>query len=135
MIDVQDEIFKELSTKLRDLYKGIYITPEYSDVMSTFPSVLIEEKDNRAFIQSQTSTNLENHAFLMYEITVYSNLSKGRVKQCREIASEIDDFMKSLGFTRIMMQGISNLDNTKIYRMVARYKAVISEDKTIFRDR
>ncbi len=135
MIDVQNEIFTGLAEHLRDKYSKIHITPEYSDKVSAFPNVLIEEKDNRDFIQSQTSYNLENHAVLMYEISIYSNLDKGRVAQCRAIAQDVDSFMKDLGFTRIMMQGISNLDDTKVYRMVARYKAVISENKTIFRDR
>jgi len=41
--------------------------------------------------------------------------------------------MAGLGFTRTVKTAIPNLENATIYRMVGRYKAVVSKNKTIFR--
>ena len=69
----------------------------------------------------------------MYEVNVYSNKTKGKKTECKNIISLIDKEMTFLGFSRSMLQPIPNMDDATIYRMTARYKAVISKDKLIFR--
>lgn len=133
MIDIENEIFQKLATRLRSLYPKISIYGETVKSPASFPCVTIEEKDNYIYTRSQTSFGIENHAQLMYEINVYSNKKTGKKSECKEIFEIIDEEMAELGFTRIYKNPIPNLEDATIYRMVGRYRAIVSRDKTIYR--
>jgi hypothetical protein len=133
MINCENEIFNYVSTDVRAVYPDIYMTGEYVRSPSSFPAVSLVEMDNTVYTSTQTSTELENHASLMYEVNVYSNKTKGKKTECKDIITLIDKNMAELGFSRIMLQPIPNMDDATIYRMTARYRAVVSKDKVIFR--
>lgn len=133
MIDVENEIFNKVSTSVRAKFPSANITGEYVKSPSSFPHISLEEADNSVFANTQTSTEYENHGVLLYEVNVYSNKISGKKTECKEIMSLIDDEMSSMGFTRTLLQPIPNMDNATIYRMTARYTAIISKDKMIYR--
>ena len=133
MINIESEIFNIVSTKVRDEFPDIYMSGEYVKSPPSFPATSLVEMDNTAYTSTQTSCENENHATLMYEVNTYSNKVKGKKSECKAIMTLIDKEMTALGFTRIMLQPIPNMDDATIYRMTARYKAVVSKDKTIFR--
>lgn len=133
MINVENEIFDIVAKAVRNAYPGIYISGEYVKSPSKFPAVSLIEMDNSAYIQSQTSDSVENHAELMYELNVYSNKTSGKKSECKAIAALIDNEMAALNFSRIMLQPIPNLEDATIYRMLGRYRAVASKDNMIFR--
>jgi len=133
VIDIENEVFNTIATSLRAKHSPISLYGEYVPAPAVFPSVWIEELDNYALQRTQDSGSLENHAGLMYEVNVFSNLQSGKKTQAKNIFKDIDEIMASLGFTRMMKTAVPNLENATIYRMVGRYKAVVSKDKTIFR--
>ncbi len=133
MINIESEVFNTLATVLRAEYNPISIYGEYVKAPSVFPCVTIEEKDNYVYERSQTSDGIENHAGLMYEINVYSNKKTGKKSQCKDIFSLIDGEMQDMGFTRTMLNPFPNEEDATIYRMIGRYKAVVSTNKTIYR--
>ena len=133
MINVENEIFDIVVKAVRAVYPDIYIIGEYVKSPPKFPCVSLVEMDNSAYTRTQTSSSVENHAELMYELNVYSNKTKGKKSECKAIATLIDDELAALGFSRTMLQPIPNLDDATIYRMVGRYRAVSSKDKKIFR--
>ena len=133
MINVENEIFDKVATSVRAKYPSANITGEYVKSPSSFPHISLEEADNSVLSNTQTSTEYENHVVLLYEVNVYSNKVTGKKTECKEIMSLIDDEMSSIGFTRTLLQPIPNMDNATIYRMVARYTAVVSKDKMIYR--
>ena len=133
MIDIEIDIFNIVSKKVRAKYSDIYMSGEYVKSPPSLPAISFVESDNATYTSTQTSSENENHASLMYEVNVYSNKIKGKKSECKEIISLIDETMVNLGFERIMMQPIPNMDDATIYRIVARYKAVVSKDKTIYR--
>lgn len=133
MINIESELFNIVSTNVRAIYPNIYMTGEYVKSPSSFPAISLVEMDNTTYTSTQTSTEYENHATLMYEANVYSNKTVGKKTECKNIISLIDKEMTSLGFSRIMLQPIPNMDDATIYRMTARYRAVVSQDKLIFR--
>ena len=133
MIDIENEVFNSIATALRAKHDPISLYGEYVPSPATYPTVFIEELDNYALERTQDSGSLENHASLMYEINVFSNLMVGKKSQAKSIFEDVDEIMAGLGFTRIVKTAIPNLENATIYRMVGRYKAVVSKDKTIFR--
>lgn len=133
MIDAEQEIFSEISAKVRVKYPKIFITGEYVSAPSSFPCISLVEIDNATFRNSQTQSGQENHAAVMYELNVYSNRTKGRKAECKEITGFIDEILMGLNFTRTMLEPVPNQDNATIYRMLGRYRAVISKEKTIYR--
>lgn len=133
MINIENEVFDTVSGKVRAIYPDIYMAGEYVKSPSSFPAISLVEMDNTVYTSTQTSTEIENHATVMFEVNVYSNKTKGKKSECKAIISLIDKEMMALGFSRIMLQPIPNMDDATIYRMTARYRAVVSKDNIIFR--
>lgn len=133
MINIENELFNLVSTKVRAVYPDVFMTGEYVKFPPSFPAVSMIEQDNSSYVETQTSTEYENHASLMYEIDIYSNKTKGKKSECKAIATLIDEEMAFYGFTRMMLQPIPNMDDATIYRIKARYKAIVSQDKVIYR--
>lgn len=128
MIDIENYIFDYIAKKLRTNYDGITVSGEYIPMPSKFPCVTIEEKDNSVKLDFRT-TNIENMAQVMYEVNVYSNKTSGRKAEARKVMQSVDGYMSELGLTRTMINPIPNLEDSTIYRLVARYEADV--DKTV----
>lgn len=133
MIDVETEVFSIISTKVRETYTGIFITGEYVKSPPSFPCVSLLEADNAIYRSTRTTDSMENHAELLYEVNIYSNKTKGKKAECKDIASIIDSEFANMGFTRIMLNPIPNEEDATIYRMVGRYKAIVSKNNMIYR--
>lgn len=133
MIDLETEIFSEISGKVREKYPEAFMTGEYVKSPPSFPCVSLIEEDNSTYAKSLTQEGEDNHCTVMYELNVYSNKTTGKKAECKEIAGFIDGLMLRRNFTRIMLKPVPNQDDATIYRMLGRYRAVISKDKTIYR--
>lgn len=133
MINIEEELFNNVATEVRREYPKVYMVGEYVKSPPSFPCVSLIEMDNSIYATTQTSDGNENHCQVMYEVNVYSNKTKGKKAECKNIISLIDSVMQKYGFTRIMSQPIPNIDDATIYRMVARYSAVVSKNKEIYR--
>ena len=133
MIDIENEVFSRIATRLRNEFNPISVYGEYVKSPASFPAVCIEEKANSVYQRTQDSANVENHALVMYEVNVYSNKKTGKKSQCKEIFKIIDNEFQKLGFTRTLKESIPNLENGTIYRMIGRYTAVVSADERIYR--
>ena len=133
MIDIENEIFDTVATKIRANHKDAYIVGEYVRTPSRFPCVSLIEMDNKGYERTEDSSGLENHVSVMYEVNIYSNKKVGKKAECKAIATLLDKIMLAFGFTRTMLQPIPNLDDATIYRIVGRYSAVISKNKEFFR--
>lgn len=133
MIDIENDVFSEVAKKVREKFSNIFVTGEYVKSPSSFPCVSLVEIDNATFRNSQTTESQENHVAVSYEVNVYSNKTKGKKAECKEIIAFIDEVLMSLNFTRIMLEPVPNQNGATIYRMLGRYRAVVSRNKTIFR--
>ena len=133
MIDLESPLFTEIAGVLRSTYSGITVYGEYVPAPAKFPSVSIVEMDNATPLNTWTNRTISQYAEVMYEVNVYSNLSEGKKAQAKEIMGTIDTILQTYGFERMTVQPIQNLNDATIYRMVARYRAVVSDDLTIYR--
>ena len=133
MIDAEQEIFSQISAKVRAKYPKIFMTGEYVSAPSSFPCVSLVEIDNATFRNSQTQSGQENHAAVTYELNVYSNKKTGKKAECKEIAALIDELLMERNFTRMLLEPIPNTQDATIYRMLGRYRAVIDKNHTIYR--
>lgn len=132
MIDIENEVFNSIATKLRSMFTGISVYGEEILIPSSFPCVTIVEADNYANEATQDSGSAENHARVFYEVDVYSNKSKGKKAECKSILRVIDEMLSDMGFTRRSTIPQTTNDAT-IYRIKVRYTAVVSINKTIYR--
>ena len=133
MINIENEIFNIVSTKVRDVVDDVYMSGEYVKAPPYFPAVSLMEMDNAPYTNTRTSSETENHSVLMYEVNVYSNKKTGKKSECKKIIAIIDEAMSEMGFTRTMLQPLPNMDDATIYRITARYTAIVSKEKMIFR--
>lgn len=133
MIDIEAEVFGIVSSDVRLKYPKVYMTGEYVKSPPSFPCVSLIETDNQVYRNTRDSGCIENHAQIQYEVNVYSNRTSGKKAECKEIISLIDSKMEKLGFTRTFMNPVPNEQDATIYRMIARYRAVVSKNKTIYR--
>ena len=132
MIDIEPEVFDDVSKAVRNEYPNVYMTGEYVRVPPSFPCVSLIEADNQIYRNTRDSGHIENHVQVIYEVNVYSNKTKWKKTACKAIISLIDSRMESLGFTRTILTPVPN-EQDGIYRMVGRYRAIVSRDKTIYR--
>ena len=133
MIDIENEVFSKVATPIRLAIKGIFIAGEYIKNPAKFPYMTMEEKDNATAEKYQSSSIIETHATVMYEINVYSNKTAGKKTECKKIIALADEEMQKMGFTRIMKSSVPNLEDATVHRMTTRYKAVVDNNQTIYR--
>ena len=132
MIDIESDVFDTIAKAVRTKYPNAYMSGEYVPLPPQFPAVSIVMMDNSVYERTQTS-DIENHAKVMFETDIYSNKKSGKKSECKAIAALIDNEFAALGLSRIMLQPIPNMEDATIYRIKGRYQGVVAKDKTIFR--
>lgn len=133
MIDAEFAIYNVVSNDLEAAFPGIYVTGEVSYAPSKFPAVSIVEKSNSIFQRMRTAV-IENAVSVMYEVNIYSNKIGYSKMEAKSILAAVDDSFTRLGFTRTFSNPVQNLEDSKIFRIVARYEAVIDRDFTVYQN-
>lgn len=128
MVDREFEIFTEIYNVIHEAYPNLDMSSVYERVPSTFPHASIEEMDNAVYTRTYDNCPEEKFAAVTYEVNVYSNKTQGRKEEAKEIMNAIDRCMTRMNFTRSMCEPVPNLDDSTIYRITARYRAVYSND-------
>lgn len=132
MIDIESTVFDAIAKTFSAAYPKGSRYGEHVDTPVAFPCITLIEQDNYTYEGSLTDEPKERHANLMYELNIYSNKTSGAKLECKAILALLDAKMQSLGFVRTMKAQTKNQD-TKIYRVTARYRAVVSDDYRIYR--
>lgn len=132
MIDIESQVFTRVSKAVRSKFPTSFITGEYVKSPSEFPAISLVEMDNLPYEKTMT-VNPENHVTVTYEVNVYSNLARGKKSECKSIFAVIDKEMASMGFIRTSLTPVPNMNDSTIYRMTGRYRAVVSANHTIYR--
>ena len=133
MIDIKSNIFNIITKNIREKYKNIFLTGEYVKSPPSFPCISIMETDNQIYRNTRTTDCIENHVQVIYEVNVYSNKARRKKSECKEITAFIDTQFQMLGFTRTLLTTVPNEQDATIYRMVARYRAIVSKQNIIYR--
>lgn len=131
MIDIESFIFSPIAAVLRSTYSGIDVSSEYTDTPARFPAVTIVEASN-VVLRRMSTLRIENAAQLMFETNVFSNRTVGAKLQARDIMETVDAEFEKLGFVRTMMSPTPNLADATIYRITARYEAVVDPDFWVY---
>jgi hypothetical protein len=135
LINIESEVFTAVKEAIDNQFKDgkVFVVSEYVQSPPSFPCVSLVEIDNATYRNSQTQNCVENHATMTYELNIYSNKTTEKKAQCRKIAAIVDNVLAGMNFTRMMLQPVSNQNDPTIYRMLGRYRAVISKEKQFFR--
>jgi hypothetical protein len=132
VIDIEFAVFNAVSSNIREMYPDAFVTGDLSFSPATFPAVSIVETANSVHKRSSTE-QIENAASVTYEVNVYSKRIGYGKMEAKDIISIVDSAFARLGFTRTFCNPIQNLDDKSIYRIVARYDAVVDKDFWIYR--
>lgn len=132
MIDIENEVITLVTDEL--FANGISASVESVLNLnpSEFPTVCVEEIENSSYGLSADSFSNENHASVGYEINVFTNDVAGKKQNAKEILAVIDNMLIARGFSRISKTQLS-LDNGTKMRIIARYRAYVSRNQTIYR--
>lgn len=132
MVDIENEVI----TLVTDCLFANNISATVESVLnlnpSSFPTVCVEEIENSSYSSTEDSHSNENHASVGYEINIFTNDVSGKKQKAKDILSVVDAMLIARGFARFSKTQLS-LDNGTKMRIVARYRAVVSTDKTIYR--
>lgn len=124
MIDIENDVFDVVAKAVKGEYPTACVSGEYDDSPASFPAVTIVEADNTV-VERMRTENIENAANIMYEINVYSSRVASKKAEAKAIADLIDSVLTERGFTRVMRSQVPNLANAKVYRILARYRAIV----------
>jgi hypothetical protein len=119
--------------KVREVYPDVFMTGEYVNSPPSFPAVSLVEMENTTRTETIDSGSNENHVNVMYEVNVYSNKTTGKKSECKAIVALIDEELLAMGFSRSTLTPVPNEYDSKIYRMVGRYRAAVSSKHEIYR--
>lgn len=128
MIDIENKVFSVVRAAVLGQFPNAKVYSEYIDVPEAFPCVTVTEDTNYTYVHSKDDSVDEHHADVQYAVNVYSNKKTGAKLEARAILKVADTAMQGMKFWRTMTRQVPNVDRT-IYRVVARYHAVVGEPR------
>jgi len=126
MIDIENKVLSVVREAVLAQFPDASVYGEYVDESASFPCVTVTEDTNYTYVYSKDDTVSEHHADVQYAINVYSNKEVGAKLEARAILKVADDAMQGMKFWRTMTRQVPNVDRT-IYRVIARYHAIVGE--------
>ena len=126
MIDIENKVLSVVREAVLAAFPNASVYGEYIDVPESFPCVTVTEDTNYTYVYSKDEQLMEHHAEVQYAVNVYSNLQTGAKLEVRKIMGIADAAMQNMKFWRTMSRQVPNVDRS-IYRMIARYRAVVGE--------
>lgn len=130
MIDIENKVLSVVREAVLAQYPNAVVYGEYIDVPASFPCVTVTEDTNYTYVYSKDEQPSEHHADVQYAVNVYSNKAAGAKLEAKAILKIADEAMQNMKFWRTMTRQVPNVDRS-IYRMIARYHAIVSEPKEV----
>ena len=130
MIDFEVKIFNNAHEAVAPLCAKNRFVSTPIDSYAKLPAASLYEIGNRTITMRQSSTPVENYAWVTYQADVVAS-SKAK---CREIFKTLDERMISMNFSRTGSPVyITYPENSGIVRYTARYEADLDTEGNIYR--
>ena len=126
MIDIENKVLSVVRAAVLAQYPTASVYGEYVEAPASFPCVTVTEDTNYTYVYSKDEQLMEHHAEVQYTINVYSDKQTGAKLEAKAILAVADAAMQGMKFWRTMSRQVPNVDRT-IYRVLARYRAVVGE--------
>ena len=133
MLDFQNEIFTTVATRVRSKHTGVTVTGEYTRSPSEFPTVTLDEIENVTVASLVDSSREERYSGLGYRIQVFSNKTRGKKAEARDIFATADEVMLGLGFRRITYSTTPEIYDSTIYSITATYEAIVDINGVVYK--
>ena len=133
MIDIENKVLSVVREAVLAQYPTASVYGEYVEVPASFPCVTVTEDTNYTYVYTKDEQLAEHHAEVQYSINVYSNKQTGAKLEAKAIMNIADNAMQGMKFWRTMTRQVPNVDRT-IYRLIARYRAVVGEPTQVGND-
>lgn len=135
MIDIENYVFTHIASAILEEYPQANVLGNYSEEIASFPAVTVTEIRNATLRRMQDDEPTEHYATITYEVNVYSNEVPGSKEECKRILDIVDGVMFGMKFVKDLTRRLPAIDHTRtIYRLYARYTAVVDEGREIERD-
>lgn len=132
MIDYSNEIFNLISKELKNQFDTIKVIGENISIPTEFPTVTVDEVSN--IPTSKDSGTMNKLALVRYRVQVFSNKTKGKRAECRQIFKVVDEIMQGINLTCKSYSPLPDVYNSQIYQITASYEGVIRNDGYIFKN-
>lgn len=126
MIDIENKVLSVVREAVLAQYPTASVYGEYVEVPASFPCVTVTEDTNYTYVYTKDEQLAEHHAEVQYAVNVYSDKQTGAKLEAKAIMNIADNAMQGMKFWRTMTRQVPNVDRT-IYRLIARYRAVVGE--------
>lgn len=133
MIDIENKVLSVVREAVLAAFPNCAVYGEYVEQSAHFPCLTVTEDTNYTYVNSIDDQLMEHHAEVQYSINVYSDKQTGAKLEARSILKVADEAMQSMRFWRTMTRQVPNMDIT-VYRLVARYRAVVEAPKEVGND-
>lgn len=130
--DIENKVFTECKAAILADIPGATCSGVEESRPAKFPFVHILEKSNTNYLKTATAESRENHAQLMYELNFYDNATSGKKANVKKLVKAASEYFASIGFNRTFCQPVTNAADANVYRMVARYEAVLGVDNRVY---
>ena len=133
MIDIENKVLSVVREAVLAQYPTASVYGEYVEVPASFPCVTVTEDTNYTYVYTKDEQLAEHHTEVQYAVNVYSNKQTGAKLEAKAIMNIADNAMQGMKFWRTMTRQVPNVDRT-IYRLIARYRAVVGEPTQVGND-
>lgn len=133
MIDIENKVLSVVREAVLAQYPTASVYGEYVETPESFPCVTVVEDTNYTYVYTKDEQLDEHHCEVQYAVNVYSDKQTGAKLEARAILAVADEAMQGMKFWRTMSRQVPNVDRT-IYRVLARYRAVIGEPTQVGTD-
>lgn len=132
MIDIENEVYHSVYAAIMAAHPGVTMKGVPESTPAKFPFVSLEQKTNADHLPTRDSSGLQNHANQMFQLDIYTNDITSKKATAKAIAQTADKVLVGMGFRCVSSQPTGNLGDSTIYRITARYEAVVSKNNTIY---
>ena len=133
MIDIENELFDDLYTTVKEAFPEADVTDEYNPEDAKFPVVTVIIRNEGEPPRMIDSSRRMRGVNVFAEINAYASRATGYKSASKKIIALVCDRMKELGFTQTMCEPIPNQQSSQIYRYAARFAATADENHIIYR--
>jgi hypothetical protein len=133
MIDIENKVLSVVREAVLAQYPTASVYGEYVEVPASFPCVTVTEDTNYTYVYTKDEQLAEHHCEVQYAVNVYSDRQTGAKLEAKAIMNIADNAMQNMKFWRTMTRQVPNVDQT-IYRLIARYRAVVGEPTQVGND-
>lgn len=119
MTDVSNRVRTNVKTYVSDICENVQ---NENKTPANFPAVSVKQIDN-----ADTAIDLENAENAVTSVIEVQAFSNRNITESTKIINKVCDAMRIMGYVRTYgPQEISNASDTNIYRMVARFRRIVS---------